>query len=375
MDFNSLMAKMRELDQPAPTAQEMPVAECGPEGMPQMAGAVSPQAPTPPHNPPSLSVNLNAQGMDDIESIMKLMTKVNPDMINQPDGIAPPMPSLSAMPSLMPPGPSISSIGDLGNLDAGPLKMLPDLDKEPEGDHAEPDADNMGGPSDMDADNMPGGMDTVSKDQGDQDNDGDHDMDDHDMEPKDDKEDDEGNEPKSQEKKTDEWANEPDPELKSTDYMLNKLSGGLGRQQTMTKHGYQQGDNPLAMRENLRASIKQELAQRLAEAKSEKFDPLKHVKNPTKGEKDAAKDVKRGSYADRAAMLKSAEKDGRLKEANISELSKGTLKSYQDKAGKDIVNTMTSGDYMTTDKSAKKVMNRMKGSEKADNKIWKKDNA
>jgi hypothetical protein len=45
----------------------------------------------------------------------------------------------------------------------------------------------------------------------------------------------------------------------------------------------------------------------------DKFDPLKHVKNPTKGEKDAAKDVKRGSYADRAAMLKSAEADGRLK--------------------------------------------------------------
>ena len=45
----------------------------------------------------------------------------------------------------------------------------------------------------------------------------------------------------------------------------------------------------------------------------DKFDPLKHVKNPTKGEKDAAKDVKRGSYPDRAAMLKSAEKDGRLK--------------------------------------------------------------
>ena len=48
-------------------------------------------------------------------------------------------------------------------------------------------------------------------------------------------------------------------------------------------------------------------------SKEEKFDALKHVKNPTKGEKDAAKDVKRGSYADRAAMLKSAEKDGRLK--------------------------------------------------------------
>lgn len=49
---------------------------------------------------------------------------------------------------------------------------------------------------------------------------------------------------------------------------------------------------------------------------TDKFDPLKHVKNPTKGEKDAAKDVKRGSYPDRAAMLRSAEKDGRLKSEN-----------------------------------------------------------
>jgi hypothetical protein len=49
------------------------------------------------------------------------------------------------------------------------------------------------------------------------------------------------------------------------------------------------------------------------ESVAEKFDPLKHVKNPTQGEKDAAKDVKRGSYPDRAAMLRSAEKDGRLK--------------------------------------------------------------
>jgi hypothetical protein len=52
----------------------------------------------------------------------------------------------------------------------------------------------------------------------------------------------------------------------------------------------------------------------IKEGKKDKFDPLKHVKNPTKGEKDAAKDVKRGSYADRAAMLKSAEADDRLKQ-------------------------------------------------------------
>ncbi len=42
---------------------------------------------------------------------------------------------------------------------------------------------------------------------------------------------------------------------------------------------------------------------------------MKHVKNPTAGEKKAAKDIKPGiaGYKDRAAMLKSAEKDGRLK--------------------------------------------------------------
>lgn len=49
-----------------------------------------------------------------------------------------------------------------------------------------------------------------------------------------------------------------------------------------------------------------------------KFDPLKHIKNPTQGEKDAAKDVKRGSYSDRAAMLKSAEADGRLKNEDVN---------------------------------------------------------
>ena len=51
---------------------------------------------------------------------------------------------------------------------------------------------------------------------------------------------------------------------------------------------------------------------------TEKFDPLKHVKNPTQGEKDAAKDVKRGSYGDRAALLRSAETDGRLKKESIN---------------------------------------------------------
>jgi hypothetical protein len=48
-------------------------------------------------------------------------------------------------------------------------------------------------------------------------------------------------------------------------------------------------------------SMKKEEAEQVAEAK---FDPLKHVKNPSPAVKSAAKDVKRSSYADRAALMK-----------------------------------------------------------------------
>jgi hypothetical protein len=63
------------------------------------------------------------------------------------------------------------------------------------------------------------------------------------------------------------------------------------------------------------------------------FDPLKHVKNPSPAVKAAAKDVKRGSYADRAALMKAGGvKDDRgprgvtkeeVEELGERELSKG----------------------------------------------------
>jgi hypothetical protein len=241
MDFQRLLARMVELDQPIKECGDMPIA-----------ASMAPMAPAAPTTPPaSMSVNLNAHGMDDIESLLKLMTKVNPDMINQP---AP------AMPSLTPPGPSITSL----NPDTGPLKMLPDFGDEPEGDHAEPDADNFGGPSDMDADNMPGGTDSVSKAQGDLDNDGDHDMDDHELEKE--------GPPDDDDEKKEEYANEPDEQHKSIDYMNNKLAGGMNRpKQTFPKVA--NGDNPMQrVKEgaDLRASIRAELLQRLAEAKGAK---------------------------------------------------------------------------------------------------------
>ena len=281
MDFNQLMARMRELDQPAQAQvqEATPVGECGDPMMGQSSmGMMGNQMPPPPAHP-SMSVNLNAQGMDNIESLMKLMTKVNPDMINQPMPKAIEIEPID-MPSLTPPGPSISSIGDLGDLDKGPLKMLPDLDKDEP--HAEPDADNMGGPSDMDADNMPpmGDLDSddgddVTKSMGDIDGDGDHDFDDHQAE----KDGPEGEEPEDDQEKKEEFGNSvagsPGSDYKDVDYMVNKLAGGMNKpKQSFSGKAYR-GDNPMAAgayesRDALRASIRSELQQRLAEAKGAK---------------------------------------------------------------------------------------------------------
>ena len=119
----------------------------------------------------------------------------------------------------------------------------------------------------------------------------------------------------------------------------------------------------LAMLRNLKKGKK------VKEAKEEKFDALKHVKNPTKGEKDAAKDVKRGSYADRAAMLKSAEADDRLKEAKPSAgLSKAKKSAVvkDAKAGKDIGKPGKSFDAV-----AKKAGGGEKGKKIAAAAMWK----
>jgi hypothetical protein len=99
-------------------------------------------------------------------------------------------------------------------------------------------------------------------------------------------------------------------------------------------------------------------------AKAERM--VKHIK------KGYAKDGKL-TDKERGIAYATAWKQHNKNESIQTELSTNTLKSYRDKAGKDIVNTMTSGDYMTTDKSTKKVTNRMKGSERANNKIDNKN--
>lgn len=206
MDFQQLLAKMQELDAPTQAApiQEIPVEECG-----EMPPAPV-SAPTAPTNPPSMSVNLNAQGMENIEDLLKLITKVNPDATKSAD-----MPGMAPMPTIAAVKPSLP-----------PLKMLPDMDADND--------EKPGGEMDIKI----GEPDVMNKD--------------------------------SDEKE--EFANEPEEEYKDASFSthdgndLNKSKDTFpkvaGADNPMQKNKFESGD--------LRAQIRAELLQRLAEAKGEK---------------------------------------------------------------------------------------------------------
>jgi hypothetical protein len=229
MDFNQLMSRMRELDQPQ-IDQPVSTEECGdPMGM---SPSMPPSMPSKPDEPPpSMSINLNAQGLDNIEELMKLIKAVNPEM-EKP--AMPPLPALSPEPSIMSIKPSMP-----------PLKMLPDMDA---------DNDEMPG-GEKDKGSQPGGLGASL----DRDNDGDHDMDDHDMEKKKDKE--------------EAFANSLDdsePDTMNVDAAIPNGDDLHKKKATYPKVAG--GDNPMQQTEStdLRAQIRAELLQRLAEAKGAK---------------------------------------------------------------------------------------------------------
>jgi hypothetical protein len=213
MNFQDLYKKIADIDRT--TVTESQVDECGamPSSMPTSS----------PTQPMSMTVNLNAQGESDISSLMRLLTKVNPDMMPKHD-----MPMTTVGPELTigGPGPKMSSPAD--DIKGDMMKLLP-LDKE------EIDVKGL-----------------------DRDGDGDHDMDDHDMEKK------------SKDEGFQDATTEPDEEYKDVDYMTNKLAGGMnGPKKTYPKVAG--GDNPMQKAEesvDLLSQIRAELQARLAEAKS-----------------------------------------------------------------------------------------------------------
>ena len=194
MNFQDLYKKIADIDRTQVT--ESAIEECGamPANMPAM----------PPKQPMSMTVNLNAQGEEDISSLMRLLTKVNPDMM--PKGADVPMPSVGPELTIGGPGPKMSSPAD--DIKGDMMKLLP-LDKE-------------------------------------------------------------ADEKKEKEEGFQDATTEPDPEYKDVDYMVNKISGGLGKKQG-TYPKVAGGDNPMQKAEestDLVSQIRAELQARLAEAKT-----------------------------------------------------------------------------------------------------------
>ena len=223
---------MQELDRPATEAcGDSPMPMSMPMGMPPM-----PEKPDTP--PPTMSINLNAQGLDNIEELMKLVKSVNPDM----DKPASPISAISIEPMDKPMG------GAMGGLP--PLKMLPDMDS---------DYDDSG---DLDAHEKDHADEKPLIKTLDRDIDDDHDMDDHDAEKKD---------------KDEAFGNSVDgssPEYKPVSDILNKGDDLNKPKKSFSGKPYR-GDNPMAAgayesKEQLRAGIRAELMQRLAEAKGAK---------------------------------------------------------------------------------------------------------
>lgn len=237
MNFQELLAKMQEFDKPVENAvAEQPLADCG------MPGPMSSPPSQPDTPPPSMSINLNAQGLDNIEELMKLIKAVNPEM-DKP--AMPPISSISIDPMDKPDMPPMGmSPLKLGNLDSGPLKMLPDMDS---------DNDDM--PGGEDDGEQPGGLGASL----DRDGDGDHDMKDHDLE-------------KKEKDKEEAFGNSVDDSEPNTMDMDAAIPDGNDlHKQKKSFRATAGGDNPMNTEStDLRSQIRAELLQRLAEAKGAK---------------------------------------------------------------------------------------------------------
>lgn len=111
MNFSDLYKKIATIDG---VLKESAVVECG--DMPSTANM-------PSHQPMTMSINVNAQGEEDISSLMRLLTKVNPDMMPKVDS----SPVVSPELSIGGPGPKISSPAD--DIKGDMMKLLP-LDQD-----------------------------------------------------------------------------------------------------------------------------------------------------------------------------------------------------------------------------------------------------
>ena len=260
MNFQDLLAKMVAIDTAENTPVETQTTECG-DPMTQETPMMAPTMPPKEKEEATMNVNITAKG-DAIDDVLKLMTKVNPDMINQPEP-----PTMTIM--------SPGMDGPMGDIDGPPMpkpinKLIPDFDGDnddmPGGEKDMISIKAMGDEGEDNDYDDDGKLDRHEKDHDDEeklhksvdrDDDGDHDMDDHDMEKK---------------EKDEAYANEPDEDERDIEYITKKNSGGMNRMKG-THPKVASADNPMQRvkeGEDLRASIRNQLLQALEETKGAK---------------------------------------------------------------------------------------------------------
>jgi hypothetical protein len=114
MDFNKLFGRIRDIDQGKKAVVKESMIECGMGMQPNM----------PPATPPvSMSVNLNAQGIDQIKDLLNLMNKAD-------SPLAPGVVPTGAMPPI--PMPTVGMDAPLNISKAAPIDM-PEPEAEPMG--------------------------------------------------------------------------------------------------------------------------------------------------------------------------------------------------------------------------------------------------
>ncbi len=233
MDFNKLLSTLDSLNKTKlAESVDTEVSECGGD--------------TTPHAPPTMSVSLNANGLDDISSLMRLLVKVNPDMMPKDDK----GPTLSADPNIL----------TITNNHPEPLKMLPEpteLDGEEDGDMDNDEDEGIagtiaGGIAGLAATKSLAGASTGASIGSDI------------------------QDAVFGDKETEEdisaGFNDAHTSPRTKTYDTKELIGrsnGIDKEKEMVKHSYKQGDNPMAMKDrDFKESIRLDLQQRLAEIKS-----------------------------------------------------------------------------------------------------------
>lgn len=243
MDFHRLVATLNEIGS-RPVDQKTSNSKFVTESP---GGGAGPAQTTAPQTGPTMNLTLNARTMDDIESMMRLIQKVNPDVPQTPLTGAP----LTAEPSIA----DVDADFEIDGLDAddSPMMGMTDLDIiDTDGDDGDnddiditdPDEDDFAGMSDREADDALFPDDEIDNEL-------------NDIEAKED-----GGFQSA--------TTEPNEKYKSIDYMNNRLAGGMnGPKKTFPKVAG--GDNPMqritATDEAFKESIRNDLRRRLEEAK------------------------------------------------------------------------------------------------------------